>query len=737
MARWPYQRVDPDRVDTDTADRPAAPPAPESPTSPPPADTRYIRWPIAPLAVGLSALQAIATVLAVHLYGVWLTATMIPICGFALLFLLAIAINPAWARLRERFGWPLPRPFSRLELVHLFAAMLVTSGVSSYGLSQQLVPLIAAPWNADWNTPQRGWSKDLLPHLNPNLYITDAETLRPFHEGISRDERGRSFEPPRESAPWSEWAAYHWKVIRLVPWGAWVRPLLGWSVMIGASYLLFYALTYLVLEQWTLGEKLIFPLSRLGEAMLPDAVAPRDRAHAVSAIPACLRGWGFWLGFAVSFGVQSFNAWNPLQLHIPLGVNSWVVNNLLANSWLKGLVGNNNQALMFFTIFTAIGLAFLLSTEITFSIWFYFILAKLILLAAVWQGYGTNLDDFPYDWLFQSNAISSQAGGAVMCFSAIVLWRCGSDHLRASAGTPPIERLRHSAPVVGVFTACAILVAWLGWNGVPTLWASVYVLITTLVCLGMMRFVAEAGIYWFQITTGFFHLHRILALGRVIAGPIIAPLVPIHSVLFLDVKCLLSGHLVTAGWLERRVNVGNADEAATRRARRRYHSTLILSIIVALAVSVVATIYVAYWRGGYQGQRWVFVSGPQHFIDSGLNAAKTPPSFESGNALAFAFGIVWCAFSVWVRRSVFLFPHPIGYIMLANQMIPYLWFSCFIGWLCKKIVIRYGAKYTFDRVRDGFIGLIFGELVAIAVWFTYSLIANEPTGVLDLNRYAV
>ena len=743
MARWPYQRVDSARVGDGTTDLPAKTPGPDSPTSPSRADACYVRWPIAPLAVGLSALQAFITVLAVHLYGVWLTATMIPICGFALLLLLAAALNPAWARLRRSSvagaSSRLPRPFSRLELVHLFAALLVTSGISSYGLSQQLVPLIAAPWNADWNTAQRGWGKELLPHLNTNLYITDPETLRPFHEGITRDERGRSFEPPSESSSWSEWAAYHEKVIRLVPWGAWARPLLGWSVMIGASYLLFYALTYLVLEQWTLGEKLIFPLSRLCEAILPDDAPgkPASAARKASEIPASLRGLGFWIGFVTSFGVQSFNAIGVFKLHIPLGINGGTVNNFLAGTWLKGLVGNGNQALMFLVIFTAIGLAFLLSTEITFSIWFYFLLAKLILFIAVWQGFGTNLDDFPYDWLFQSNAISSQAGGAVMCFSLLVLWRCGRDHLRTVAGKPPAERLRHSAPLVGVVAACAILVGWLRWNDVPVLWAGVYVLVTTLVCLGMMRFVAEAGIYWFQITTGFFHLHRVFALSKLIAGPIVAPLVPIHSVLFLDVKCLLAGHLITASWLERRANAGGNDEAITRRGRRRFHWTLALSIVAALVVSVVVTIYVAYWRGGYQGQRWVFVHGPQHYIDSGLNAAASSPEFDTSNAVAFFFGVVWCALSLWIRRAVFLFPHPIGYIMLANQMMPYLWFSCFIGWLCKKLVVRYGAKQTFDRVRDGFIGLIFGELVAIAVWFTYSLITGESTGILDLNRYGV
>ena len=75
-----------------------------------------------------------------------------------------------------------------------------------------------------------------------------------------------------------------------------------------------------------------------------------------------------------------------------------------------------------------------------------------------------------------------------------------------------------------------------------------------------------------------------------------------------------------------------------------------------------------------------------------------------------------------LRRALFWFPHPIGYIMLVNPLMARLWFSFFFGWICKKLVVKYGGKATFDSVRLVFIGHIVGELVAIFVWNVSALV---------------
>jgi len=152
-------------------------------------------------------------------------------------------------------------------------------------------------------------------------------------------------------------------------------------------------------------------------------------------------------------------------------------------------------------------------------------------------------------------------------------------------------------------------------------------------------------------------------------------------------------------------------------------------------VSLGFALFLAHLRGAQQMQNWFYSSGPPWVIDLGVNATRTPPAFNPGIATWYGVGMVWTGVSMYLRQSLFWFPHPIGYIMLINPLMPQLWFSFFIGWIFKKITVAYGGKNTFDVVRAGFIGLILGELMAIFFWTAMSLLYGINIGVVTLNRY--
>lgn len=741
----PYRRVDLRAVEAEPVAAHAGPGARE----------RWgLRWSVVALAVALACAQAAVTILAIQFYGVWLTASMIPVATFAFIALLAGAANPAWGWLRDagQGRWTaldairarLPRPLNRVEVTHLFAAMLISSGLSSYGLSQQLVPLIASPWNPSWNTPQRGWQGRLVPALNPSLYLADPEQARLFFDGVTADAQGRPLRPPRIDAPLSERLEFHRQVLLATPWAIWAEPLGAWLVLVLAAYLLFFAMSRLMLEHWIEREKLIFPLSRLAEAILPppgNAPGSTPAGARTRLLPEFIRSPAFWLGFAISFGVHTVNALDLPDMHIPLGMAYWTVNNVVQGTVFEGVGGGNFNGMMFLVIFTAIGLAFFLPTEIAFSIWFYYLMGKLCLLVAVWWGYGRNGNDFPSDWLTRSNPVIAQGGGAMLLFAGVVLWRALRGHwqhpprgLLPGQAPTRAERWRHALPVVGMVAALVIITAWVHWNRVPLLWAGVYVLVTTLMCLGLMRFVAEAGIYWFQTFVTFFHLNRALGLGRFLSPVVAGPMMPINSVLFLDVKCLLAGYLVTAGWLEREAAAG-APPTERPRLTRRSRVGVLAGLALAGVISIALSIHLAYAFGGDRMHHWPYRYAPQTFLDAGADLAATHPAFDAWGSAWFGAGALWCGLSMYVRQWLFGFPHPIGYAMLANPLTAHIWFACFIGWLCKSLVVRYGGKATFDRVRLGFVGLALGEILAIAFWLLASQLTGRTFPILDLNRY--
>ncbi len=260
-------------------------------------------------------------------------------------------------------------PLNRAELVCLFAAMLVTSGISSFGLSDALVPLVGGPKNTEWNTPARGWNDTFVPHLNTNLYVQDPAAIKAFRVGVTlKDSDGNPVPAPRATAPLRQKLDYGLKVFNAIPWKLWITPLAYWMIFVVASYGIFYCLTYIVLSYWVEREKLIFPLARFFESVMPEAGPGRYR------IPRLLTTPGFWIGFSISFLLLAFNAaivtWfkNKGLEPIPLGMKPGSVAPALKNSIFQGITEGDaaDGNLRFLIIFSSVGIAFLLSLEVSF-----------------------------------------------------------------------------------------------------------------------------------------------------------------------------------------------------------------------------------------------------------------------------------------------------------------------------------------------------------------------------------
>ena len=163
-------------------------------------------------------------------------------------------------------------PFNRGEIMTLFAALCVSAGISSYGLVDQLVPLIATPFNSEYATPQSGWNKDIIPHLNRALYITDMTRIKEYREGF-----------PSAEGVWGK-----------IPWSLWIKPLALWMIFVFAVYGVFYGLAMLLYDSWARREKLVFPLARLPEDLI------HDEGAAAGTLSSTLRSGLFWIGFLLS-----------------------------------------------------------------------------------------------------------------------------------------------------------------------------------------------------------------------------------------------------------------------------------------------------------------------------------------------------------------------------------------------------------------------------------------------------
>lgn len=119
--------------------------------------------------VGLlcSALFAGLTVFFADRRDMYLTATQIPVLPYVLLLLTVLVINPLCRLLR------VARRFTRCEIMIVFAMGLVSSGVSTYGLTAQLAPVIGSLFNRSWNNEQSQWSRHVVPFVNEAYFLSE------------------------------------------------------------------------------------------------------------------------------------------------------------------------------------------------------------------------------------------------------------------------------------------------------------------------------------------------------------------------------------------------------------------------------------------------------------------------------------------------------------------------------------------------------------------------------------
>jgi hypothetical protein len=106
------------------------------------------------------------------------------------------------------------------------------------------------------------------------------------------------------------------------------------------------------------------------------------------------------------------------------------------------------------------------------------------------------------------------------------------------------------------------------------------------------------------------------------------------------------------------------------------------------------------------------------FMPPGNGPTEVPSRFGH-----FAFGAILTAVLSVLRLRYVGWPlHPIGYLLVYSYAMHTIWFSIFVGWLAKVLVVRFGGGQMFRSARPFFIGLIFGEAGAAALWMLVSLV---------------
>ena len=520
-----------------------------------------------------------------------------------------------------------------------------------------------------------------------------------------------------------------------IPWALWVRPLGMWSLLFLCVFLSLMCLAEWLRRKWVDRENLAFPLVEIADSIIrhdyslenaEDVRNPEKRKRAFHPL--------FWVGCLLSVlivGVEVLGHYRILDDVNILGYD------ISKNVFTDGEWKEMDRVLFILSPIT-VGLLYLVSLEVSLSIWAIFILYKVSfwliklgnpeIIDSVFTGYGGGRF-FPF--------AMEQLLGAAFCCTLILLYKVWKssregglhDAVLDNAYVPP----RWNRIGLIAFPCASLLLLWnLGLANLPFLLLVSAVLIALTIAGARLR--AETGLPAQCYTYDFGKLPMVLGLtgftgARVFTAFVTFTFMPL-TLLFRTLPQQLENIE-----LARRNNV---------RFRTVAAATL-TAFVAAVVIGMVSFLILSYAQGGTVAGSGTaegvstdsavcYPLWNSHFLgEVGLD------KFVQAHPIRVWFmgvGFALYGVFVWLRSRFMTFPfHPLGYLLLLfstqfTAVSPYykgvgdkldlsetswIWGSALVAWTIKKLIVKYGGMNAYKQSKPFFIGLVAGAVLVLFV----------------------
>jgi hypothetical protein len=582
------------------------------------------------------------------------------------------------------------RPLSRNETLVIYITCLISCLVPGHGAENFFIPCIMGPFY--FATPENGWLKNFLePYtpqwLSPALWADPGQALGPNGKKLVTDwYSGNSGQ---------------------VPWEFWTVPLLVWCSLILAIYVMLACLGVMLRAQWAEHEALAFPLMRLPMELTEDM----DRTDKYGVFSRFLRNPLTWIGFGIAVYIQLLNGLNFYFPDVPKFPTSLDTGPYLSEPpWNQ--IGST--PIQIYPI--AIGITYLLTSEIGFSLWFFYWVVRFQMIAAYYMG-------------FMPNALPGAMGGGgkifiayqhvgvYFAYAAVLLWtgRFHYGHVvkRAFRRAPMGEgekREMLSYPVAfwGFVLSSLFCFAWTLAIGVSPfvallLWGSYLVL-----AIGLTRVVVEGGLLFVQQGwTALGTFAQLAGTGSWLAPSVLVPGAFLQHAIMHDFRGFLLPSYVQGFKLAH-------DQ---KLAARPLLLLLGAIILITLPMGVLMRVKLGYDAGALSFHSWFAKGGAQQpaFTSNALLNGAKDVSWMNWFWMGSGMALTWI---LMAARSRFMwFPlHPLGFLVNLGYAMNTLWFSVFVGWLIKVLITRYGGADSYRKITPMFLGLALGDVAMMIFW---------------------
>ncbi|HNS33440.1 MAG TPA: hypothetical protein PKN36_10800 [bacterium] len=550
------------------------------------------------------------------------------------------------------------------ELLLIFI-MTSTASVLPMALMATLISIIAA--FRYFGTSVNLWEELIVSKVSPFLVVKDQAAINYFYEGL----------PPGVS----------------IPYLAWMKPLGFFLIFILIFSFLSICLMVLFRKQWVEKERLIYPLTILPLEMI--------KREAGSRVPVLFRNKLFWLSFVIVFIFYLSNWWTRFLTGTPILP-------------LKGYLDlyRDTGYLMLNVEFHILGLAYLIPRSISLSLWLFYLLFTMQNSLLIISGY--RLPGVAEPYAEGSGVATFTSAGAMFMFVALLFWRA-REHLgdcfrkafsRHSRIDDSKELLSYRTSVLGVIIGFILMVGLMRFVGLPYHVSFLLVLFSIVVFLGLTRIVCQTGL----------PAARAMCIPPIYTVSILPPgLVTEQGYLALGFQYIWTSELRTSIMAVAGHTLKIQEEA--RISSRLLFTAIIASILISYVFSAWTYIFCGYNMGtlnasisGSGAGRW-FLGDRMAFTVARfiLQKIDTPMTQEVMllRSLFMGIGAFLMGILMFLHARFLWWPiHYLGFPIAQTLPMRQYWFTIFLAWIIKGLILRFGGHNVYKKSVPVFLGMI-------------------------------
>lgn len=620
--------------------------------------------------VGVALLCAITPYNDFYLHQTYLYGNHFPVGSLFFFLILVLVINTLLRRFRKL--WALSQP----ELLTIWAMLTTGCGLASSGLMRYLGPLPVAPfyyanetngWSA-WNRYIPGW---MVPSHDPK-----SPVVQWFFEGVPQGGH--------------------------IPWQPWVHVFFYWGIALFLVVGLSLFVCVLTRKQWVEREKLVFPLVHIPIEM--------TKEPETGLVNSFFRNRLMWLGVVISVTIHGINGLHSYYYSvptIPMSVQTW--------QWFPNAPWSSLSIWSVQVYTSAIGIGYLLPSEVSFSIWSFFLMFKFLRVARVAMGLPSVTGALP-------NHESALTIGGYLVWGIWLLW-VSRQHIgsiiRSFVHPTPKEDADEPVPLriaaMGAVICFIGIVLWTTVAGVNPVFSLLLWSFFIWILIMLTRIIAESGMLMVQ--TVFAPTDSIAAVpGSTVFNPSgLGQAIMVQTVFMHDPREAYMPAVMNSMRLK-----GND-------SGRGIIWGILLATIVGFVVSYISLIFISYKYGAVNLDPWGDRVAPIVYYGRIGDYIKHPTGIEWSAAGNMAIGGGICMLLIAMRANYLWWPlQPIGLVLAPSYAVNCLWFSILLAWMFKRLAMIGGYK-TYRTFLPLFLGLALGDAVIAGVWVIVGMITG--TGV--------